>query len=172
MIVSEVVSFDLRLIQTEQRGELTFDRVIGSRQAPRPRLGMAKLTALELLNKLLKCYGVKMLETFKEADLYSTLLNYYEVFPYNDIALKLVTNIFARSINHQAAKLAEQQEAKVLESKKRGPAMSWAQESADTEEPAEQPVEDEGEDDQQKRDAVLIYLLFETKLIEKIMELC
>ena len=68
---------------------------------------MAKLTALELLNKLLKCYGVKMLEIYKEADLYSTLLNYYEVFPYNDIALKLVTNILARSINQQAAKAAE-----------------------------------------------------------------
>ena len=31
-----------------------------------------------------------MLETYKEADLYSTLLNYYEVFPYNDIALKIL----------------------------------------------------------------------------------
>lgn len=100
IIVNEVVSFDLRLIEAEQRGELTFDKIIGNRYTPRPRVGMAKLTALELLNKLLKCYGIKMLETFKEADLYSTLLNYYEVFPFNDIALKLVTNIFARSINH------------------------------------------------------------------------
>ena len=107
MIVNEVVSFDLRLISTEPRANLSFEQVIGNRTAPRPRLGMAKLTALELLNKLLKCYGVKMLEIYKEADLYSTLLNYYEVFPYNDIALKLVTNIIARSINQQAAKAAE-----------------------------------------------------------------
>ena len=61
-----------------------------------------------------------MLEIYKEADLYSTLLNYYEVFPYNDIALKLVTNILARSINQQAAKAAEQEEAKITEAKKRG----------------------------------------------------
>ena len=48
-----------------------------------------------------------MLETYKEADLYSTILNYYEFFPYNDIALKIVTNIFARSINNTAAQAAE-----------------------------------------------------------------
>ena len=95
--ISEEVNWER--FRTEPRTNLSFKQVIGNRTAPRPRLGMAKLTALELLNKLLKCYGVKMLEIYKEADLYSTLLNYYEVFPYNDIALKLVTNIIARSIN-------------------------------------------------------------------------
>ena len=47
-----------------------------------------------------------MLEIFKEADLFVTLLKYYEAFPYNDIALKLITDIIAYTLDHKAAKAA------------------------------------------------------------------
>ena len=81
---------------------------------------MTKLYALELLDKLHKCYGIRILEAFREADLYSTLLEYYEVFPYNDIALKLITNIFAHTLDHKAAKVADKAEAAANETKRKG----------------------------------------------------
>ena len=85
-----------------------------------PKLGMTKLSALELLEKLHKCYGIRMLEAFREADLYSTLLEYYEVFPYNDIALKLISNIFAHTLDYKSAKAADKEEAASIESKRKG----------------------------------------------------
>lgn len=81
---------------------------------------MTKLSALELLDKLHKCYGVRMLEAFKEADLYSTLLEYYEVFPYNDIVLSIITNIIAYTLDWKAAKAAEKEVTAVNESKRKG----------------------------------------------------
>ena len=61
-----------------------------------------------------------MLEIFKEVDLFVTMLEYYAAFPYNDIALKLVTNIFAFTLDDKAAKAAEKEAAAAIESKKKG----------------------------------------------------
>ena len=85
-----------------------------------PKLGMTKLSALELLNKLNKCYGIRMLETFKEADLFATLLEYYEVFPYNDIALKIITNIVAYALDSKSAKAVDKAAEAIVNSKRRG----------------------------------------------------
>jgi len=61
-----------------------------------------------------------MLQSFKETDLYSTLFEYYEVFPYNDIALSIITNIIAHTLDHKLAKVAEKEAAAVNESKRKG----------------------------------------------------
>ena len=174
--MTEVISFDLRLIQQDERGsELTFDTVLGARTSA-SRLGLTKLAALELLDKLHKCYGVRMLEAFKEADLYSTLLEYFEAFPYNDIALKLITNIIAYTLDAKAAKAAEKAAAAATESKRKGvPGLGLAWEE-DKDEKAEDKQEDEDSeevaDDQQQKDALLIFLLFQTPLLDKITGLC
>ena len=120
--------------------------MLGDRNSPPPRLGMTKLSALELLDKLHKCYGIRMLEAFKEADLYSTLLEYYEVFPYNDIALKLITSIFAHTLDHKEAKAADKVEAKANESKRKGVpgvGLGWEEEKEDNGEKAEENKENE-----------------------------
>ena len=142
---------------------------------------MTKLSALELLDKVHKCYSVRMLEAFREADLYSTLLEYYEVFPYNDIALKLISNIFAHTLDHKTAKVADKEEAAATESKRKGVpgvGLAWSMEEdkeengEKTEETKESEHSEEGEGEQQRRDALLIYLLFETQLLNKITDLC
>ena len=107
---------------------------------------MTKLSALELLDKLHKCYGIRMLEAFREADLYSTLLEYYEVFPYNDIALKLITNIFAHTLDHKAAKAADKEEAAANETKRKGVpglGLAWEEEKDENGEKVEEKRESE-----------------------------
>ena len=42
------------------------------------------------------------------------------MFPYNDIALKLISNIFAHTLDHKAAKAADKEEAAAIQSKKKG----------------------------------------------------
>ena len=117
-------------------------------------MGMTKLSALELLDKVHKCYSVRMLEAFREADLYSTLLEYYEVFPYNDIALKLISNIFAHTLDHKTAKVADKEEAAATESKRKGVpgvGLAWSMEEdkeengEKTEETKESEHSEEGE---------------------------
>mgnify|MGYP000616112439 CR=1 FL=1 len=80
----------------------------------RPRLGLMRLSALELLDKLQLCYGIRMLDVFKEAadsDLYSSLIRMYARYPYNDIALRHVTSIIAYSMDHDLAKqMSERQD--------------------------------------------------------------
>ena len=67
-----------------------------------------RLTALELLDKLQLCYGLRMLEVLKEADLFMSLLKMYALYPFNDIALRHVTSILTYSLDHKIAKeLAE-----------------------------------------------------------------
>jgi hypothetical protein len=63
-----------------------------------------RLAALELLDKLQLCYGLRMHEIFKEADLFTSLLKMYALYPYNDIALRYVTSIFMFALDPKIAK--------------------------------------------------------------------
>ena len=58
-----------------------------------------RLAALQLLDKLQACYGLRMLEIFKEADLYNSLLRMYPLYPYNDMAMLHITSIIANAID-------------------------------------------------------------------------
>ena len=67
-----------------------------------------KLSSLELLDKLQLCYGLRMLEVFREADLYSVLLKMYALYPYSDIGLRYVTSIISYTLDHTLAKAITQ----------------------------------------------------------------
>ena len=71
-IVQLVISFELSLVNgtsSSERKELKISEIIGNSSVP--RLGLMRLSALELLDKLHLCYGIRMLEVFREADLYT-----------------------------------------------------------------------------------------------------
>ena len=63
-----------------------------------------RLSSLELLDKLQICYGLPMLEVFREADLFTVLLKMYALYPYNDIGLRYVTSIISYALDHTLAK--------------------------------------------------------------------
>jgi len=65
---------------------------------------MMRLAALELLDKLQLCYGLRMLEVFKEADMFTSLLMIYDFYPYSDLAHRHVTSIISYSIDSSEAK--------------------------------------------------------------------
>ena len=105
-IVQLVISFDFQVtsgLSTTDK-ELSFAKIIGSERQDLPRLGMKRLAALELIEKLQTCYGLRMLEVFKEADLFSSLLKMYGLYPYNDIALRYVTNVISFALDPKLAK--------------------------------------------------------------------
>ena len=66
-----------------------------------------RLAALELLHKLHLSYGLRMLEVIRDADLYPSLLKMFELYPYNDVALRHCTNIILFAIDHKIAKEIE-----------------------------------------------------------------
>ena len=109
-IVQLVIPFELSLISgpasCETTTELDIETIIGKLGSTSglPRLGMMRLSVLELLDKLQSCYGLRMLELFKEADLFNALIKMYAMFPYNDIALRHVTNIIAHALDSKLAK--------------------------------------------------------------------
>ena len=63
-----------------------------------------RLAALELLEALHKYYGVRMLDVYREADIYTSLIKFYALYPYNDIALRYVTSILAHALDIELAK--------------------------------------------------------------------
>lgn len=64
-----------------------------------------RLSAIELLDKLQQSYGIRMLDVFKETgSLFPSLLEMYARYPYNDIALRQVTNIIAHALDSELAK--------------------------------------------------------------------
>ena len=81
----------------------TIAAVMGQSQKTK-RLGLMRLAALELLDKLQLCYGLRILEVFKEVDLFTSLLKMYALYPYNDIALRHVTSIFMYALDPKIAK--------------------------------------------------------------------
>ena len=86
--------------------DMSITAVVGqNRKTGSPKkLGMMRLAALELIDKLNSCYGLAMLEVFQEADLFTTLLKLYALHPYNDIAHRYVTNVLAFALDHSLAK--------------------------------------------------------------------
>lgn len=106
-IVSLVIQFELSLADPGiESGGLTMISVIGHGSGA-PRLGLMRLAALELLDKLQKSYGLRMLCVYKEADLFTTLLKLYSLYPFNDVAHSLVTSILAHALNRELALAAE-----------------------------------------------------------------
>ena len=86
--------------------DMSITAVVGqNRKTGSPKkLGMMRLGALELIDKLNSCYGLPMLEVFKEADLFTSLLKLYALHPYNDIAHRYVTNVITFALDHSLAK--------------------------------------------------------------------
>jgi len=108
-IVQLVISFELSLANgtpSSERSELKIGEIIGrsGSSGSAPRLGLMRLAALELLDKLHLCYSIRMLDVFREADLYTSILKFYALYPFNDIALRLVTNILAYAIDESLVK--------------------------------------------------------------------
>ena len=89
----------------------------------------------------------------------------YALYPYNDMALRYVTNIISYSLDNTIAK--ELIEAKGQPKRiSRIITMNSNSETATT--TSETPVEDE----QTRRDVLLVYMLFSTPLTELIMQMC
>ena len=103
-IVQLVISFDLAVIDENATTttDMSFSAVMTKTRTL--RLGLMRLSEIELLDKLQLCYGLRMLEVFREADLFSMLLKMYALYPYNDIALRYVTNIISFALDHKLAK--------------------------------------------------------------------
>ena len=62
-----------------------------------------RLAAIELLDKLHMSYGLRMLEQFVEDDVFTILLRMYDLYPFNDVALRCVTNIIAHALDNKLA---------------------------------------------------------------------
>lgn len=45
-----------------------------------------------------------MLEVFKDADLFTSLIKMYAFYPYNDMALRLVTSVLSSALDDKLAK--------------------------------------------------------------------
>lgn len=112
-VVQSVIAFEFSAssgVSTTDK-ELTFTQILGSLGRDLPRLGRMRLSALELVDKLQTCYGLRMLEVFKEADLFSSLIKMYAFYPYNDMALRLVSNILSSALDDKLAKSMAQKAA-------------------------------------------------------------
>lgn len=105
-IVQLVIAFDFSITSSVSSSdkELTFAEILGAQSRDLPRFGMMRMSALEVIDKLHMCYGLRMLEVFKEADLFSSLIKMYALYPYNDIALRYVSNILCFTLDHKLAK--------------------------------------------------------------------
>ena len=67
------------------------------------KLGNMRLASIELIEKAMRFFGIRMLKTFEDADLFSTLIKFYGIVPFNDIALKAVTNVISHAIDYDLA---------------------------------------------------------------------
>lgn len=104
-IVKEVISRELTFTDQTITGTNISDF------ANRPRLGLMRLSAIELLDKLQLSYGIRMLDVIKEADLFPSLLQMYALYPYNDIALRHVTNLISFALDPALAKTLSERSA-------------------------------------------------------------
>ena len=107
-----------------------------------------------------------MLEVLKEADLFPYLLKMYELYPYNDVALRYVTNIILFALDHKTAKELEKKYAPP----KRPSRMLELEPIESPTKPAEE--EELIEDEEIRRSAILVYIIFSTPLTEMIVKLC
>lgn len=104
-VVTEVIAFDLNHLEGLSFADL---KTVTVRQLlseeSRPRLGLFRLAELELLDKLQACYGIRILETYKETELITALVKLYALFPFNDMAMRYVTGILANTLDTGLAK--------------------------------------------------------------------
>ena len=82
VVVTEVMPFILRLDQQDSTEYKT--QYGGSHK----RIGVLRLRALEFLEFAQSKLGARIRIHYKEADIYSVLLDYFEAFPFNDLALQ------------------------------------------------------------------------------------
>ena len=87
-----------------ERGQVCLISEIAYEGGSFPKLGLMRLAALELLDMLQMHYGIRMLDIYREADLYTSLMKFYALYPYNDIALRYVTSILAHALDIELAK--------------------------------------------------------------------
>ena len=90
--------------ESTERGEICLISEIAFKGGSFPKLGLMRLAALELLDMLHTFYGLRMLDVYREADLYNALIKFYALYPYNDIALRYVTSILANALDVDFAK--------------------------------------------------------------------
>ena len=137
-----------------------------------------RLASLELVEKAMRCYGIRMLKTFEDADFFSTLLKLYGLYPFNDIALSLVTNILAHAIDFKLADEQQKQMTKVVSRKPKFAFRAFSlDENEDDEEPKklednEDDVDDPSDADQREKDELLVHMLFKTDLLQVVMNAC
>ena len=168
-IVQLVIAFDLAIAPngtSSHDKELNFTEIIGAGNVP--RLGLMRLTALELLDKLQSCYGLRILEVYKDSDIYVSLMKMYAFYPYNDMALRYVTSIIAYALDNQIAK-------ELIDPNKNQPkriSRILDMQSNSNSETAASTAETSTEDEQSRKDVLLVYMLFSTPLTELIMQMC
>jgi hypothetical protein len=108
LVVTEVVPFVLRLDQ--QQSLQTFSTQFNTAQK---RLGPMRLQALQFLETVQSKLGVRMRMYLKDADIYNLLTEYFEAFPFNDIALQRVFNIYAAALNSRYPPLNKAKELRM-----------------------------------------------------------
>ena len=76
-----------------------------------------RLASLQLLDKAFRCYGMKMLKVYEESDIYKSLLRFYGIFPFNDMAHQMITNILAFALDFKQAQKQEKEMKKTPQKK-------------------------------------------------------
>ena len=126
---------------------------------------MMRLAALELVDKLQLCYGLRMLEVYRDADLYASLLKMYAQYPYNDMALRLATSVLSYALDHKLAKIMTAKQTppkrptRTLDLEPIVPVADLNSEVA-------------LENEQNRRDALTVMLLFQSPLMDLVIQLC
>ncbi len=170
-IVQLVISFDFQVTVgvSSNEKELKFSQIVDAARTDKPRLGLMKLAALELIDKLQNCYGLRMLEVFRDADIFSSLLKMYALYPFNDIALRHVTNVISYALDPELAKamgtkhIAPKSQMRILELK-----MGMQSEEVSAPEEPEPPLENE----QERKDQQIVYMIYQTTLVDDIIAMC
>lgn len=72
-----------------------------------------RLRALEFLELAQRKVGARLRVHLIEADVYSILLDYFEAFPFNDVALQRVFAILATALDCRWQKVVGEKEGKI-----------------------------------------------------------
>ena len=171
-VMSEIVTQVIKPILSNDKAATSSSI---SEISARPRLGLMRLSALELLDKLQMCYGIRILDVIKEAELLPELLKMYAVYPYNDIALRHVNSIISYALDTTLAKAITEK----LAPPKRPSTMLDLEPINTLDEDMKAMKEQEmakneltQEEEQNRKDALLVYMLFSTSLTEDIITMC
>lgn len=77
------------------------------------KVGMVRLASLELIKRSLVCLGPRMLAVIRDADLLSSLLKLYGLFPFSDILLFHVTGILCHALDYKETIAEDEKNSKV-----------------------------------------------------------